>query len=203
MCHGKWEYSSSEPHGLNVGKEWFPPKQNCVLLSREGVAHAGQQISHRCPSRWWWGGGGRDHQVPRPASWGPFSWFRKLHEISTGSASRTWLNSRGQSEADSEWIPDLWHPLSLWSKETMGSQKWHLHLTSSQPQEWHIRVMWSKRDWQTLWLKKRERQDCVLCFLGFFSPENPICSHSNQVPLRFGWISFLRLLQQASEPLRC
>lgn len=141
--------------------------------------------------------------VVGPASWGPFSWFGKLHEISTGGSSRTWLNSRGQPGADSERIPDLWHPLSLWSKEMMGSQKRHLHLTSSQPQEWLIRVMWSKRDWQTLWLKnKRETRLCFVLF-GVFSPENPICSHSNQVPLRFGWIRFLRLLQQASEPVRC
>lgn len=46
--------------------------------------------------------------------------------------------SRGHSAADSERAPDLRHPLSFWRKETMGSQEQHLHLTSSQPQEWHV-----------------------------------------------------------------
>ena len=98
--------------GLNVGKESFPSKKNCVLLSWERIVNDWWHISHRCPLPWWWGGGGKDHQTPWPASWGPFSWFRKLHEISTGSSSRIQLNSRGQFGAYSEWIPDLWHPLS-------------------------------------------------------------------------------------------
>ena len=36
-----------------------------------------------------WGGGGKGPRKPWPGAWGPFSWFRKLHKISTGSPSRT------------------------------------------------------------------------------------------------------------------
>lgn len=40
----------------------------------------------------------------------------------------------------------------------------------------------------------------VCMYVFTFTPGNPICSHSNQIPLRFGPIVFLPLLQQASDP---
>lgn len=90
MCNGRWKHLSNEPHELNM-EESFSPKHTCVLLSREGAAEAGWQISWKCPLHCWCGGGGKGHQKPWLGVWGPFSWFRKLCEVSIGGPSRTWL----------------------------------------------------------------------------------------------------------------
>lgn len=46
MCNRRWKYSTNKSHGLNVEKESFPPKQNYNLLSWEGAADVGWEISH-------------------------------------------------------------------------------------------------------------------------------------------------------------
>ena len=86
------------------------------------------------------------------------------------------------------------------------------HWVNEERKRWEARNIWpaashksgilgwcGQRGIGKLWLKKK-RDKTVLVF---FPPENTICSHSSQVPLRFGWIIFLWLLQQASEPVRC
>lgn len=148
--HERWKYLPNEPHGLNVEKKSFPPKHSCVLLSWEGTAEAGWQISHRCPLHWWWGGGGKGHQKPWPGSWGPFSWFRKLHEISTGGPSRAWLKIKrplwGRFRASSRLVtPTEFMKKGNDRKPEMASMSDHQPTTRVAC--W---VMWSKRDWQIL-----------------------------------------------------
>lgn len=107
--------------------------------------------------------------------------------------------SRGHSEVDSERAPALWHPLSLWRKEMTGSQKRHLHLTISQPQEWHVGWCGQRRIGK--FSDQKNGQDGFVLYVFIFLPQGiQFVAFQSEWPLRFGWIVFLPLLQWASEP---
>lgn len=181
----RWKYLSNKSHGLNVEKESFPPKQNHDLLSEEGAVGAGWETSHT-------GVGAEVARVTRhhgqgleglPSDLGsrmryPQAVLQKHDRLQEASRAKFGTNSR------------LVTPTEFMKRGNSERQTRHPHLTSSQPQEWYVGVMWSKRDWHTLWFKKKK----WMRLYTIFTPGNPICSHSNQVLLRFGWIIFLPLL---------
>lgn len=147
------------------------------------------------------GGGGKGHQTPWPGSRGPFNRFRKLHEISMGSPSRTrWKIKRpgwGKFRASSRLVT----PTEFTKKGNDEKPESGVYIWPAANRKSGALGRCGQRGIGKF--SDRKKMDKTVLFLFcFVLPQGIsfVASHSSPVPLRFGWRLLPLLLVRASEP---